>query len=653
MIPSRYSVINERSPYPVKRKIKGRTSEETSEPAISLLSSDSYLIMEGPNFNRQTSPRVFRTVAPKSAKNKEASSFVILGDTMRSPVLSRSGSPSGRISPFRGHGFKSPTTTRPNSRATSPTSSPMKTTSAKTKKSIKTDYESKERFNKDIGLPPKSPRKIGKNQPLALSNFPTTKPILIPAKNNIKEGGDIVDNVNKTEELIVKIEENTENLITDNEITKETKDSKDIAETEKDLKGSETDKILAGTNDIQTKEKEISKEQEVEAKVESTAEENKDKNKKYGFILLPMEPEEVQKNVPKPREKLMPVDLSRRDDVKKRLPISPTPRNKTKIDKNVSNLQQKQTSVKKMSKPPIPPRRIGLKSTLKTDEIGGDDKKSGKNKVGVKGKEKPANETSDNKKTREIDTMANQEKTDKEKPKEEVKILKKGNSKPFFEPPQMINLGGASPIETKKILETKEPQEKKKEEELKKNEESKKDEKADRLVPCLQPDKCQIAPPTMASPSPIITPSISTPSTSADLAPSMVKSSQSISTAPTTVTPSSMSSLSSAVVLGGNLARKEISKSRGPIVVENAKVNRPDTVVTKEIGSAGGSDTVTTQMVRAGTKDSIKEKQGLEEITSTGKVVRSKPEVEVLSPNNLRNSPPRMPPPNMAWDEER
>lgn len=180
MIPPSYTTVDEWSALPVKRRTR---KGPEGEPAITVLPPDPGMTTE---FYRCSSPGVYKTAPTKSATNKEPSSFVILGEMLKTPVQSRPASPSGRVSPFRGHGFKSPAVSR------APSPDPAKRKAAAARKPVPPP---KPKIKKDIGLPPKSPRRAkprpknnivqktnlgvdkGKSKPLNRTPRPNRKPL--------------------------------------------------------------------------------------------------------------------------------------------------------------------------------------------------------------------------------------------------------------------------------------------------------------------------------------------------------------------------------------------------------------------------------------------------------------------------------------------
>lgn len=646
MNPPRYITVNEKSPYPVKRRIRGNRGERENEPAITVLPPDSYVILNQRDVDQMSSPRFYRAVAPKSAKNSEVSSFVILGDTIYSPVQSRPGSPSGRISPFRGHGFKSAGTVRSSSRPVSPFSSPKKTISAKEKfnRTGKSGIENRERFNRYVGgLPPKSPIKGKKTQPeedVDPSNASVTSTVSQKTTDDRESSADTEIRKIINSELDDETTENTESVKTDS------------------IKGEADDLDLGDKNSEEAIEIDKKKEKEEEQKrePEGLKPENSSALDK-ALEITKKSPSKVHaslRETDESLEKLRPVGYYRggvRGNPPKS-PVSVQSKLKAKNEKNAADNQQKEKLpvARVTGKPPVPPRKIGIKTSLKASDDGKLKNKSAretaKNKLEVKEKQKLA--TKELKKPAGQDAKANNQKKEQISKPQEVETER-----------QADNTLGAVTLEDLELdhaKKTKQNEEEKKTEEVVSVIEEKKsdgkDETGEKLVPCYQPDKCHIAPPTMASPQPIMTPSISTPS-AADLATSTTKSSQSISAAPTTVTPSNMSSLSSTVVLTGNLARKEISKqaevkSNSDEEKKEEPTKTADPVLVETNGSVVGAESI--EMVKAG---DFSKKKSPEEIASAKKVIKADPDMEVLSPNNLRNSPPRMPPPNMAWDEER
>lgn len=166
---SRYFSDSRRSPYPRRRRapVPRSPSLGRSLPAITLLSPDGYQLSQT-MAPRPLSPGAFRMMPPKSAKEK-MTSFVILNEMIESPVVSRAPTPSGRVSPFRGHGFKSPTSSRPGSRAPSPKPPPTR------RKNSVVPVEKIKPVHLDIGLPPKSPKRVIKS--VQIQEF---KPIIKP-----------------------------------------------------------------------------------------------------------------------------------------------------------------------------------------------------------------------------------------------------------------------------------------------------------------------------------------------------------------------------------------------------------------------------------------------------------------------------------------
>ena len=642
----------------LKRRVRGFQKKNTDhEPAITLLP----LELDNYDFPWDVSPRVYRATAPKSAKNREASSFVILGETYKSPVQSRPGSPSGRISPFRGHGFKSPKSSRPNSRATTPGASPKKRQNrlASGKSDKKSTIYDREPFNIYAGLPPKSPMRNVKSQLTNNDASHTSKALPKKSdndmtsensenqtvgnlmKNNEEEEKKEVENitiahdleekneVNKTEdnsEVIGEIENNGENY----------EENKGIQKIIENSLNNENEKIIIIDNNEKIKKsqgKTIMKNNVGGKKSAGDRRKTPEMAKKHG-------------DVSPQKDKIMPIEYYKDAQIRKLSPVSPRPKSKSKTEKNDSNLHEKKIqNVKKFEKPPIPPRKTGLKPILKSNDNKSMTSKRSKNTFSS-GKEKLNERIKKNNEGNDSNHL--QEKT------EEISVAdnagKEMKSKPSVESPLKII------IPDKNIKEEK----KNNNEENTRKEENKDDEgKNEKLVPCYQPDKCNIAPPTMASPSPIITPSISTPSTSADLALSSTQNSQSISTAPTTVTSSGMKSVSSTVVLNEDLSRKEneitqVETDSDISLIKKKPPSASSVISLKKDNLIKDADKNSVNMVKAGTKILVKEKSS-GEITSGTKVIKAEPDMEVLSPNNLRNSPGRMEAMNLpgAWDEER
>ncbi|KAK6619142.1 hypothetical protein RUM44_003524 [Polyplax serrata] len=631
----RYMTVNEKSPYLVKRRVKGPRNDGANEPAITLLPLNSYTVIGGPDIPWTSSPRFYRAVAPKSAKNREASSFVILGEQSRSPVLSRPGSPSGRISPFRGHGFKTPTTTRPNSRANSPQHATSKKTAKITEGPRKSALENREKFNLYVGLPPKSP--IGRSKSNLTQNYHNDfEEYNVTAEKLVQSNGyENVDNdaVNCFSECV---KTGTDDVtVSVQEVVSAEKEKP--CETE----GGEIFEQEARSQEEEHHQNEGNREEQQEEGV--NREDSQDKGEccsgsaglRRKSIHKSFETLGPDWELSNAMDKLQPVDYyktDRHESLRKSTPSSPAVRKKSKTE---PNLQNRERTVK-AAKPPMPPKKIGMKTTLKSN--GGSDMKGKagrgilKDRSGVKVSKKmdgPAGTRGNQKQAEKIGG------TDKE-------------AKSVGANPTDKILNGTKKLTD--VLQTTEGIGPDKDKE-------KKEEDTTKMVPCYQPDKCNLAPPTMASPSPIITPSFSTPSTSADLAFNTTKNSQSISAAPTSVTSCSLSSVSSTVVLTGNLARKENPKE--PKLVAEAtnaeKKPEPPPNGVEANGTVTGPDSTgkdTLEMVKAGSRDRGKDKMSTE-IASKTDVIKAQPDMEVLSPNNLRNSPPRMPPANVAWDENR